>query len=52
MCSDFLPLMFVGSDNNQAHPRSFKNQIETLVFSHFVIDFQPNARDRAASTKI
>ena len=52
MCSDFLPLMFVGSDSHRAHPGPFKNQIETLVFSHFVIDFQPNARDRAASTKI
>ena len=52
MCSDFLLLMFVGSDNHRAHPRPFKNQIENLVFSHFVFDFQPNAQDRVASTKI
>ena len=38
--TDFLPLTrFMGLDNHRAHHRPFKNQIENLVFSHFVIDF-------------
>ncbi len=37
--SDFLPLIFIGSDTPGEHPKPLKNHIQFLVFSHFSFIF-------------